>query len=69
MAQSGSALSCLLFVAVAILSLDPARSQTTTIPGIVLTPDIATIVINNELAGDFRVKLLLAYIPLHFSVV
>ena len=42
MAQSGNALSPFsLFVAVAILSLDPARSQTTTIPGIV-TPDIAT---------------------------
>ena len=42
MAQSGNALSLfLLFAAVAILSLDPARSQTTTIPGIV-TPDIAT---------------------------
>ena len=40
MAQSGSALSFLLFAAVAILSLDPARSQTLTIPGIV-TPDIA----------------------------
>ena len=44
MAQSGSALSLfLLFAAVAIFSLDPARSQTTTIPGIVLTTDIATI--------------------------
>ena len=48
MAQSGSALSFLLFAAVAILSLDPAKSQTTTIPGIVLTPDIATIVINTR---------------------
>jgi len=48
MAQSGSALSLfLLFAAVAILSLDPARSQTLTIPGIV-TPDIAAIATNNN---------------------
>ena len=48
MAQSGSALShFLLFATVAILSLDPAKSQITTVPGIV-TPDITTIVINND---------------------
>jgi len=50
MAQSGSALShdhFLLFLAVAIVSLDPAKSQSTTVPGIV-TPDIATTVINNS---------------------
>ena len=48
MAQSGSALSFLLFAAVAILSLNPARSQTITIPGIVLTLDIATTAPNNN---------------------
>jgi len=48
MARYGSALSLLLlFAAVAVLSLNPAKSQTTTIPGIV-TLDIATIIINND---------------------
>ena len=49
MAQSGSALSLFpLFAAVSIFSVDPATSQTTAIPGIVFTPEIATIVINND---------------------